>query len=62
MDASYLGELTSAERETSPIDDVWYGGGNDDRKRRGSKRYSVLSSYLKNRPLKVLRSIDGMNG
>ena len=29
---------------------------------RGMKLYSVLSSYLRNRPLKVLRSVGGMNG
>ena len=28
----------------------------------GTKLYSVLSSYLRNRPLKVLRSVDDMNG
>ena len=46
LDANDLDELTSAETETTPIDDVWYGG-NDDRKRRGIKLYPVLSSYLK---------------
>ena len=58
-------DLKSAEDQkveiSSDISNTFFG---DDRERmnRGMKLYSVLSSYLSNRPLKVLRSVSGMNG
>ena len=65
MDQSFLTDLKSAEDQkveiSSDISNTFFG---DDRERmnRGMKLYSVLSSYLRNRPLKVLRSVSGMNG
>ena len=65
MDQAFLTDLKSAEDQkveiSSDISNTFFG---DDRERmnRGLKLYSVLSSYLKNRPLKVLRSVSGMNG
>ncbi|CAE7216612.1 YPTV4, partial [Symbiodinium microadriaticum] len=66
MDWGYFTDLKMAEQRTAPIDSSDFNGdffeGRDDRKVRGMKLYSVLSSYLRNRPLKVLRSVDDMNG
>ena len=66
MDWGYLTDLKMAEQRTAPIDSTDYNGdffeGREDRKVRGMKLYSVLSSYLRNRPLKVLRAVDDMNG
>ena len=65
MDQAFLTDLKSAEDQkveiSSDISNTVFG---DDRERmnRGLKLYSVLSSYLKNRLLKVLRSVSGMNG
>ena len=65
MDQAFLTDLKSAEDQkveiSSDISNTFFG---DDRERmnRGMKLYSVLSSYLRNRPLKVLRSVSGMNG
>ena len=65
MDQAFLTDLKSAEDQkveiSSDISNTFFG---DDRERmnRGMKLYSVLSSYLRNRPLKVLRSVGGMNG
>ena len=66
MDWGYLTDLKMAEQRTAPIDSSDINGdffeGREDRKVRGMKLYSVLSSYLRNRPLKVLRAVDDMNG
>ena len=65
MDQAFLTDLKSAEDQkvetSSDISNTLFG---DDRERmnRGMKLYSVSSSYLRNRPLKVLRSVSGMNG
>ena len=65
MDQAFLTDLKSAEDQkdeiSNDISNAFFG---DDRERmnRGMKLYSVLSSYLRNRPLKVLRSVGGMNG
>eukprot|EP00439_Symbiodinium_sp_Y106_P016254 s8191_g2.t1 len=58
VDQAFLTDLKSAEDQkveiSSDISNTCFG---DDRERmnRGMKLYSVLSSYLRNRPLKVLR-------
>ena len=66
MDWGYLSDLKKAEERTAPIDSTDLHGdffeGREDRRVRGMKLYSVLSSYLRNRPLKVLRSVNDMNG
>ena len=66
MDWGYLKDLKMAEQRTASIDSSDFHGdfleGRKDRKVRGMKLYSVLSSYLRNRPLKVLRAVDDMNG
>ena len=65
MDQAFLGDLKSAEDQKAEISsDVTnaFFGNDRERMNRGMKLYSVLSSYLKNRPLKVLRSVSGMNG
>ena len=63
MDQDFLEDLQKAEDETA---EIALGGpffrGDEGRKTRGLKLYSVLSSYLRNRPLKVLRSVENMNG
>ena len=64
MDQAFLGDLKSAEDQKAEIsNDVTnaFFGNDRERMNRGMKLYSVLSSYLKNRPLKVLRSVSGMN-
>ena len=66
MDYEFLADLKKAEASTDVLDieddiDGFYAA-SEGRKIRGMKLYSVLSSYLKNRPLKVLRSIDNMDG
>ena len=65
MDQAFLGDLKSAEDQKAEISsDVTnaFFGNDRERMNRGMKLYSVLSSYLKNRPLKVLRSVSGVNG
>ena len=66
MDWNYLTDLKKAEESTAPIDSTDLNGafleGLEDRRVRGMKLYAVLSSYLRNRPLKVLRAVDNMNG
>eukprot|EP00439_Symbiodinium_sp_Y106_P064923 s4869_g10.t1 len=65
MDQAFLVDLKSAEDQKAEIsNDVTnaFFGNSQQRMNRGMKLYSVLSSYLKNRPLKVLRSVSGMNG
>ena len=63
MDQDFLTDLEEAESEEA---EIAMGGsffrGKDARKTRGLKLYSVLSSYLRNRPLKVLRSVENMSG
>ena len=56
MDPNYLSEFTWAETHDGPIKESEYVSGSD-QGRRAVKLYSVLSSYLKNRPLKILRSV-----
>ena len=57
--ARFPEDLQKAEDETS---EIALGGpffrGDEGRKTRGLKLYSVLSSYPRNRPLKVLRSVE----
>ena len=65
MDYEFLADLKKAEASTDALDieddiDGFYAT-NEGRKIRGMKLYSVLSSYLRNRPLKVLRSTDNMD-
>ena len=66
MDWNYLTDLKKAEESAAPIDSTDLHGafleGLEDRRVRGMKLYSVLSSYLRNRPLKVLRAVNNMNG
>ena len=63
MDQDFLTDFEEAESQEA---EIAMGGsffrGKDARKTRGLKLYSVLSSYLRNRPLKVLRSVENMNG
>ena len=61
MDPNYLAEFTWAENHTGPIREDEYEQGSD-KGRRAVKLYSVLSSYLKNRPLKILRSVLNNDG
>ena len=65
MDQSFLTDLKSAEDQkveiSSDVTNAFFGNDRE-RMNRGMKLYSVLSSYLKNRPLKVLRSVSGVNG
>ena len=63
---AFLADLKKAEASTDALDieddiDGFYKG-NEGRRIREMKLYSVLSSYLKNRPLKVLGSIDNLDG
>eukprot|EP00439_Symbiodinium_sp_Y106_P042355 s3594_g5.t1 len=65
MDQAFLtGLKCAADQKVEISSDVSNTFFNNDQERmnRGMKLYSVLSSYLKNRPLKVLRSVSGMNG
>ena len=61
MDPSYLSELSSAETHAGPIREDEYTAGSEIG-RRAAKLYSVLSGYLKNRPLKILRSVLNNDG
>ena len=65
MDYQFLPDLKKAETETDPIDGSSSATalfeGREDRSITEMKLYSVLSSYLRNRPLKVLRSVGAMN-
>ena len=67
MDHEFLYDLKKAEAEDDTISSAQaepFFAGREDRRVRGMKLYSVLilSSYLRNRPLKVLRSVQDMNG
>ena len=61
MDPNYLSEFSWAESHDGPINESEYVSGSD-KGRRAVKLYSVLSSYLKNRPLKILRSVLNNDG
>ena len=61
MDPNYLAEFSWAEAHDGPIKKSEYVSGSD-KGRRAVKLYSVLSSYLKNRPLKILRSVLNNDG
>ena len=61
MDPNYLSEFSWAETHTGPITEDEYTAGSE-KGRRAVKLYSVLSSYLKNRPLKILRSVLNNDG
>ena len=61
MDPNYLSEFGWAENHDGPIREDEYVSGSD-KGRRAVKLYSVLSSYLKNRPLKILRSVVNNDG
>ena len=61
MDPNYLSEFSWAEAHDGPIKESEYVSGSD-KGRRAVKLYSVLSSYLKNRPLKILRSVLNNDG
>ena len=61
MDPNYLSEFSWAESHDGPIKEIEYVSGSDTG-RRAVKLYSVLSSYLKNRPLKILRSVLNNDG
>ena len=61
MDPNYLSEFGWAENHDGPIREDEYVSGSDNG-RRAVKLYSVLSSYLKNRPLKILRSVVNNDG
>ena len=54
-------EFSWAEAQHGPIKESEYALGSD-KGRRAVKLYSVLSSYLKNRPLKILRSVLNNDG
>ena len=60
-DPNYLAEFTWAENHAGPIKENEYVAGSE-KGRRAVKLYSVLSSYLKNRPLKILRSVLNNDG
>ena len=61
MDPNHLSEFSWAETHTGPITEDEYTAGSENG-RRAVKLYSVLSSYLKNRPLKILRSVLNNDG
>ena len=61
MDPNYLSEFSWAEAHTGPITEDEYIAGSE-KGRRAVKLYSVLRSYLKNRPLKILRSVLNNDG
>ena len=61
MDPNYLSEFGWAETHDGPIREDEYTAGSETG-RRAVKLYSVLSSYLKNRPLKILRSVLNNHG
>ena len=61
MDPNYLAEFNWAETHDGPIKEEEYTTGSEIG-RRAVKLYSILSSYLKNRPLKILRSVLNNDG
>ena len=61
MDPNYLSEFSWAETHDGPIREDEYISGSE-KGRRALKLYSVLSSYLKNRPLKILRLVLNNDG
>ena len=61
IDPNYLSEFSWAETHDGPIREDEYISGSE-KGRRAVKLYSVLSSYLKNRPLKSLRSVLNNDG
>ena len=65
MDYEFLADLKRAEDSADAIDashaNTTFFENREDKRIRRVKLYSVLSSYLRNRPLKVLR-VEGMNG
>ena len=61
MDPNYLSEFGWAEAHDGPVREDEYTAGSEIG-RRAVKLYSVLSSYLKNRPLKILRSVLNNDG
>ena len=60
MDPNYLSEFSWAETHTGPITEDEYTAGSE--RPTAVKLYSVLSSYLKHRPLKILRSVLNNDG
>ena len=63
MDPGYLEEFVWAEQHDGAIRDGVYAAGSDKGRRAVSYTvYSILSSYLKNRPLKILRSVANNDG
>ena len=56
---NYLKDLEDAENPKDVMDFVEM---NQERHDRSEKLHSILVSLLKNRPLKILRNIDGRNG
>ena len=61
MDPNYLAEFSWAKSHDGLIKEEEYTAGSEIG-RRAVKLYSVLSSYLKNRPLKILRSVLNNDG
>ena len=61
MDPNYLSEFSWAETNDRPVREDEYTSGSE-KGRRAVKLFSVLSSYLKNRPLKILRSVLNNDG
>ena len=61
MDPNYLSEFSWAETHDGPIREVEYISGSE-KGRRAVRLYSVLSSYLKNRLLKIVRSVLNNDG
>ena len=61
MDPNHRSEFSWAETHAGPIREDEYTAGSEIG-RRALKLYSVLSSYLKKRPLKILRSVLNNDG
>ena len=61
MDPRYLEDFVWSEQRDGPIREGEYEVGSD-KGRRAVKLRSILSSYFKNRPLKILRSVVNNDG
>ena len=62
MDPGFLDEFKWAEQHIGVIDQDEYNTRDLDSGKRAVKLYSILSGYLRNRPLKTLRSVTNNDG
>ena len=61
IDANYLTEMDVVEARTNE-EAVLNAATHPDAARRSRELYAILASFMRNRPLKILRNVAGSNG